>query len=130
MSSRRTTRKPTLVEEFQEWADLLDIEPDFIKRQFDTLLEEKVKTFKDIPEKVLIPHTKKALRSNLKRDYGSLISKAPPVRGFFVGASELVDFIDRMRQKAIRLSRKDDSAFDAAVGNFLEEIKIPITGNL
>lgn len=118
-TSRRSTKKPTLKQEFAKWAEVLDIETPFIQTQFDVLLKEKAAVFPDLPEKVLIPTVKRNLRAILKRDYGSLVSKAPVVRGFFVGSSELVDFIDRMRQKAIRESEKDQAAFDKAVGDGL-----------
>lgn len=117
--SRRSTKKPSLKEDFAKWAEILDIEPPFIQTQFDVLLKEKATIFPDLPEKVLIPTVKRNLRTILKRDYGSLVSKAPVVRGFFVGSSELVNFIERMEQKAIRESEKDQAAFDKAVGDGL-----------
>lgn len=110
----RTTKKPTQEEKFKEWSEHLDIEFEIIQGRYNTILGEKVKAFPELPEKVLVPSVTRILQGNLKRDFGSLISKAVPVRGFFVGASELVDFIDRMRQKALRESGENEEAFEKA----------------
>lgn len=105
--SSRSTRKPTLEEQIVEWADMLDIEVGIVEGRYATLLEEKTKAHPDIPPKALENHVKGILKKDLKRDFGSLISKAPPVRGFLVGASELTDFIDLMRKKAERYARSE-----------------------
>lgn len=102
--STRSTRKPKPEEQFKEWSVILDIQPELIQGRYAAILDEKKKIFPELPETVLIPAVTRLLQSNLKRDFGSLISKAPPVRGFFVGASELSNFIHNMQKKAERES--------------------------
>ena len=106
MSKRgsRSTKKPTLEEQFATWADQLDIEVAIIEGRYSSVIEERTKAHPDIPEKALVGYATRILKKDLKRDFGSLISKAPPVRGFLVGASELTDFIDLMRKKALKLA--------------------------
>ena len=113
-SSKRSTRKPTLEEQFKDWAGQLDIETEIVHDRYNVILAEKIKTFSDIPEKVLVPSVTRLLRTDLRRDFGSLLSKAPTVRGFFTGASELVDFIDLMRKKAHSKSNESEDAFEEA----------------
>lgn len=107
-----------ILEKIASFSERLGIPEEELKQNFLQIKEELRALMPDLSERRLENKAYKRFRGNLRREYGSIYSSAPVWTGILFGYTEVIDFVELMKRKAIRLWENPETR-DWAIENML-----------